>query len=98
MRSCVNILLLIFFVNVLPAWAEPEEINKKGCRDCHRFSLKEKQLNKGPDLFYSGDKFHKNSILSLDPHPLPFSEINNSASISNNSENCSEIILDSIKF
>ena len=45
---------------MLPVWAEPEEISKKGCRECHRLSFKEKQLSKGPDLFYSGDKFYKN--------------------------------------
>ncbi|SVC32968.1 uncharacterized protein METZ01_LOCUS285822, partial [marine metagenome] len=81
MRSCVNILLLIFFVNALPAWAEPEEINKKGCRDCHRFSLKEKQLNKGPDLFYSGDKFHKNWLRKFLQSPALIHEMNFSSGL-----------------
>ena len=81
MRTCINILLLIFLVNVLPAWAEPEEINKKGCRDCHRFSLKEKQLNKGPDLFYSGDKFYKNWLQKFLQSPALIHEMNFSSGL-----------------
>ena len=81
MRKCVGILLLIFLGNVLPVWAEPEEINKKGCRDCHRFSLKEKQLNKGPDLFYSGDKFHKNWLRKFLQSPALIHEMNFSSGL-----------------
>jgi hypothetical protein len=68
-------------VNVLPAWAEPEEIKKKGCRDCHRFSLKEKQLNKGPDLFYSGNKFHKSWLQKFLQSPVLIHEMNFSSGL-----------------
>ncbi len=68
-------------MNVLPVWAEPEEINKKGCRDCHRFSLKEKQLNKGSDLFYSGDKFHKSWLQKFLQSPEIIHEMNFSSSL-----------------
>ena len=81
MRTCVSILLLIFFWNVLPVWAAPEEINKKGCKDCHRFSLKEKQLNKGPDLFYSGDKFHKSWLQKFLQSPALIHEMNFSSGL-----------------
>ncbi len=59
MRIGIGVLLLIC-MSVSPVWAEPEEIEKKGCRDCHRFSSEEKQPARGPDLFYAGDKFHEN--------------------------------------
>jgi hypothetical protein len=81
MRSYLSILLLIFLVDVLPAWAEPEEINNNGCRDCHRFSIKEKQLNKGPDLFYSGDKFHKNWLQKFLQSPALIHEMNFSSGL-----------------
>ena len=63
-------------MSVLPVWAEPEEISKKGCRECHRFSFKEKQLNKGPDLFYSGDKFYKNWLNKFLQSPMVIREMN----------------------
>ena len=51
-------------------WAEPEEINKAGCRDCHRFSPKEKQTKEGPDLFYSGDKFNRKWLREFLESPI----------------------------
>ena len=75
MRRGVGVLLLICWMSVLPVWAEPEEISKKGCRECHRFSFKEKQLNKGPDLFYSGDKFYKNWLNIFLQSPAVIHEI-----------------------
>ena len=47
MRIGIGVLLLLCWVNVLLVWAEPEEITKKGCRDCHRFSSKENIKPKG---------------------------------------------------
>ena len=75
MRRGVGVLLLICWMSVLPVWAEPEEISKKGCRECHRLSFKEKQLSKGPDLFYSGDKFHKNWLNQFLQSPAVIHEI-----------------------
>ena len=43
----------------MPVWAEPAEISNKECRSCHRFSLNEKYSNKGPDLFYAGNKYYQ---------------------------------------
>jgi len=63
-------------MSVLPVWAEPEEISKKGCRECHRLSFKEKQLSKGPDLFYSGDKFYKNWLNKFLQSPTVIREMN----------------------
>lgn len=52
------------------AWGEPEDIIKKGCRDCHRFSLKETRAKKGPDLFYAGDKFNRNWLRKFLESPV----------------------------
>ena len=60
MRIGFSFVLLLSWMGTLSAWAEPGEINKKGCKNCHRFSSEEKQTKKGPDLFYAGDKFHRN--------------------------------------
>jgi mono/diheme cytochrome c family protein len=60
MKIIVSTLLFWYFGSVFPVWAEPREIGTNGCRECHRLSSKEKQSNKGPDLFYAGDKFYKN--------------------------------------
>lgn len=60
MKIGIGALLLTCLLGVLPVWAEPEEIDQKGCRDCHRFSSSETQSARGPDLFYAGDKFHEN--------------------------------------
>ena len=60
MRIIVSALLFCYFGGVFLVWAEPEEIVRNGCRECHRLSSKEKQSDKGPDLFYAGDKFYKN--------------------------------------
>ena len=75
MRIGLCVLLLICWVGVLSVWAEPEEISKKGCRDCHRFSLNEKQPNKGPDLFYAGDKFHQNWLQKFLQSPTVIREV-----------------------
>ena len=54
-----GIIFLMCWINILPVWAEPEEISNKDCRSCHRFSLNEKYSNKGPDLFYAGNKYYQ---------------------------------------
>jgi hypothetical protein len=55
-----GIIFLTCWISILPAWAEPDEISNKECRSCHRFSLNEKYSNKGPDLFYAGNKYYQN--------------------------------------
>jgi len=60
MRIGLGVVLLLCWTSVLSVWAEPEEIHDKGCRDCHRFSSLEQKSKEGPDLFYAGDKFHRN--------------------------------------
>ena len=59
MRMIVSTLLFWYFGGVFPVWAEPDEISNKECRSCHRFSLNEKYSNKGPDLFYAGNKYYQ---------------------------------------
>ena len=54
-----GIIFLMCWINILPVWAEPEEIINKECRSCHRFALNEKYSNKGPDLFYAGNKYYQ---------------------------------------
>ena len=75
MKVGIGVVLLICWVSVLSVWAEPEAIRKKGCRDCHRFSLNEKQLNKGPDLFYAGDKLRKNWLNEFLTSPTVIREV-----------------------
>ena len=53
MRAGIIVVFLLFRVSVSLVWAEPDEIDKKGCRDCHRFSSEGKQTKEGPDLFPS---------------------------------------------
>ena len=76
MRIVVSILLFWCWGSVLLVWAEPEEIGKKGCRECHRFSSEEKESNKGPDLFYAGDKFYKNWLNKFLQSPTVIHEVN----------------------
>ena len=76
MRIVVSILLFWCWGSVLLVWAEPEEIGKKGCRECHRFSSEEKESNKGPDLFYAGDKFYKNWLNKFLQSPMVIREMN----------------------
>ena len=76
MRIVVSILLFWCWGSVLLVWAEPEEIGKKGCRECHRFSSEEKESNKGPDLFYAGDKFYKNWLNKFLQSPTVIREKN----------------------
>ena len=76
MRIVVSILLFWCWGSVLLVWAEPEEIGKKGCRECHRFSSEEKESNKGPDLFYAGDKFYKNWLNKFLQSPTVIREVN----------------------
>ena len=64
------LIVLIFLLNCSLVWAEPPEINNKGCRDCHRFSSKETKLKQGPDLFYTGDKFHRNWLEKFLESPI----------------------------
>jgi len=76
MRIVVSILLFWCWGSVLLVWAEPEEIGKKGCRECHRFSSEEKESNKGPDLFYAGDKFYNNWLYKFLQSPMVIREVN----------------------
>jgi len=76
MRIIVSALLLWYFGSVFPVWAEPEEIGRNGCRECHRLSLKEKKSDKGPDLFYAGDKFYKNWLNKFLQSPTVIREVN----------------------
>ena len=76
MRIIVSTLLFWYFGSVFPVWAEPEEIGANGCRECHRLSLKEKKSNKGPDLFYAGDKFYKNWLNKFLQSPTVIREMN----------------------
>ncbi|SVB96036.1 uncharacterized protein METZ01_LOCUS248890, partial [marine metagenome] len=72
----VSTLLFWYFGSVFPVWAEPEEIGANGCRECHRLSSKEKQSDKGPDLFYAGDKFYKNWLNKFLQSPTVIREVN----------------------
>ena len=72
----VSTLLFWYFGSVFPVWAEPEEIDTNGCRECHRLSSKEKKSNKGPDLFYAGDKFSKNWLNKFLQSPTVIREVN----------------------
>ena len=76
MRIIVSTLLLWYFGSVFPVWAEPEEIGANGCRECHRLSSKEKKSDKGPDLFYAGDKFYKNWLNKFLQSPTVIREMN----------------------
>ena len=76
MRIIVSALLFWYFGSVFPVWAEPEEIGTNGCRECHRLSSKEKQSEKGPDLFYAGDKFYKNWLNKFLQSPTVIREMN----------------------
>ena len=76
MRIIVSALLFCYFGSVLPVWAEPEEIGANGCRECHRLSSKEKKPDKGPDLFYAGDKFYKNWLKKFLQSPTVIREVN----------------------
>jgi hypothetical protein len=76
MRIVVSILLLWSFGSVMPVSAEPEEIVKKGCKECHRFLSQEKKYDKGPDLFYAGDKFNKNWLIKFLQSPMMIREGN----------------------
>ena len=76
MRIIVSALLFWNFGTVFPVWAEPEEIGANGCRGCHRLSSKEKQSDKGQDLFYAGDKFYKNWLNKFLQSPTVIHEVN----------------------
>jgi len=76
MRMIASALLFCYFGSVFPVWAEPEEIVTNGCRECHRLSSKEKQSDKGPDLFYAGDKFYKNWLNKFLQSPTVIREVN----------------------
>ena len=76
MRMIVSTLLFWYFGSVFPVWAEPEEIDTNGCRECHRLSSKEKKSDKGPDLFYAGDKFYKNWLNKFLQSPTVIREMN----------------------
>jgi len=76
MRIIISVLLFWYFGNVFQVWAEPEEIETNGCRECHRLSSKEKQSGKGPDLFYAGNKFYKNWLNKFLQSPTVIREVN----------------------
>ena len=76
MRIIVSALLFWYFGSVFPAWAEPEEIGANGCRECHRLSSKEKKSDRGPDLFYAGNKFYKNWLNKFLQSPMVIREVN----------------------
>ena len=76
MRIIVSALLFWYFGSVFPVWAEPEEIGENRCRECHRLSSKEKKSDKGPDLFYAGDKFYKNWLNKFLQSPTVIREVN----------------------
>jgi mono/diheme cytochrome c family protein len=76
MRIIASALLFYYFGSVFPVWAEPEEIVTNGCRECHRLSSKENKSDKGPDLFYAGDKFYKNWLNKFLRSPTVIREVN----------------------
>jgi len=76
MRIIVSALLFWYFGSVFPVWAEPEEISANECRACHRLSSKEKQSDKGSDLFYAGDKFYKSWLNKFLQSPTLIREMN----------------------
>ena len=76
MRIAVSALLFWYFGSVCPVLAEPEEIGANGCRKCHRLSSKENKSNKGPDLFYAGNKFYKNWLNKFLQSPTVIREVN----------------------
>jgi len=76
MRMIVSTLLFWYFGSVFPVWAEPEEIDTNGCRECHRLSSQEKKSDKGPDLFYAGDKFYNNWLYKFLQSPMVIREMN----------------------
>jgi hypothetical protein len=76
MRIIFSILLFWCWGSVLPVWAEPDEIEEKGCKECHRFSLHEKKSYKGPDLFYAGNKFYKKWLIKFLQSPMIIREVN----------------------
>ena len=76
MRIIVSVLLFLSCGSALPVWAEPDEIGKKKCKECHRFSLHDKKLYKGPDLFFAGNKFYKNWLTKFLQSPMVIREVN----------------------
>ena len=71
----VGVVFLMCWINILPVWAEPDEISNKECRNCHRFSLNEKYSNKGPDLFYAGNKYYQNWLENFLQSPAVIREL-----------------------
>ena len=52
------------------AWAESSLAEKLGCRQCHRFSAEDSSpVEKGPDLYYAGDKFQSAWLLQFLQNP-----------------------------
>ena len=76
MKIFFGALLFWYFGSVCPVLAEPEEIGANGCRKCHRLSSKEKKSDKGPDLFYAGNKFYKNWLNKFLQSPTVIREVN----------------------
>ena len=74
-----GIIFLMCWINILPVWAEPDEISNKECRNCHRFSLNEKYSNKGPDLFYAGNKYYQNWLENFLQSPAVIREFAHSS-------------------
>ncbi len=76
MRIVVIVLLFLCCGSALPALAEPVEIRENGCKECHRFSSHDKELYKGPDLFFAGNKFYKNWLTKFLQSPMVIREVN----------------------
>ena len=69
-----GIVFLMCWINILPVWAEPDEISNKECRSCHSFSLNEKYSKKGPDLFYAGNKYYQTWLENFLQSPVVIRE------------------------
>ena len=74
-----GIVFLMCCINILPVWAEPDEISNKECRSCHRFSLNEKYSKKGPDLFYAGNKYYQTWLENFLQSPTALHKLVNSS-------------------
>jgi mono/diheme cytochrome c family protein len=61
---------LLMLLNWGLAWAESSLAAKLGCVKCHRFSAEQSSpAEKGPDLYYAGDKFQPAWLLQFLQNP-----------------------------
>lgn len=71
MRLFSTFFLIGWLIIVSPVQADSTLPEKLGCSSCHRFSAeKSPEQNKGPDLFYAGDKFQKPWLLKFLRSPV----------------------------